>query len=119
LPNRRLSKDELDKANSLLNEVRAKLIDLSSDDKDLLFAYRRKIAKELGYDERSKPMVRRKLKALMRNAQSGICPICNKPLPTTYTVLDRINAAGGYVESNVRLICEACDRQVQMERRYA
>jgi hypothetical protein len=37
----------------------------------LLFAYRRKIVKELGYDERGKPGVRAKLKALKWGQQGG------------------------------------------------
>lgn len=42
--------------------VRCRLTVLSHADSDLLFAYRRNIAKELQYDERDKPMVRRALK---------------------------------------------------------
>lgn len=119
MPNRRLSAEEILKANVLLNEVRARLETLAAGDLDLLFAFRRKVYKELTYDERDKPMARRKLKAAMRKAQNGICPVCIQPLPPTYTVLDRINAADGYVDTNVRLICEPCDRHVQTERRYS
>jgi ribosomal protein L44E len=88
------------------------------DDPALLFAYRRKIAKELGYDERSKPMVRRRLKTLKRRTQNGTCPLCSEALPDKYAVLDRLDAAGGYTEDNTRLICEECDRQVQAQRAF-
>ena len=118
MPNRRLTPDELVIANTLLAELREKLTQHSAGDLDLLFALRRKVAKELGYDERSKPMVRRALKTKMRKLQNGICPLCSEPLPDRYCVLDRSNAADGYVEANVRLICEPCDRKVQKERSY-
>ena len=63
MPNRILTTDELQKANTLLKRIRTKLLSLAGDDAGLLFAYRRKIAKQLVYDERNNPMVRRKLKA--------------------------------------------------------
>jgi len=49
MPNRNLSADELKRANELLADIRKRLADLASADPLLLFAYRRKIAKELGY----------------------------------------------------------------------
>lgn len=55
MPNRVLSADLLAHANQLLNEVRQKLEKLSGGDPELLFAFRRKVAKELTCDERSKP----------------------------------------------------------------
>jgi hypothetical protein len=119
MPNRQLTKDELPKAINLLNEVRTKLLALAGEDKGLLFAFRRKLFKELIYDERSKPMDRRALKAKVRKAQEGTCPECRQALPETYCVLDRTNAADGYVLGNVRLLCEPCDRKIQIERRYA
>jgi hypothetical protein len=118
VPNRQLDPEQLGKANRLLDEIRDQLRMLSGGDDELLFAYRRKIAKELSYDERSKPMQRRALKKRMRALQGGLCPICGGELPESYVVLDRIVAAGGYVEGNVRLLCEPCDRKVQKERRY-
>jgi UTP:GlnB (protein PII) uridylyltransferase len=119
MPNRRLTADELIQANALLDLVREKLQTIAEGDRELLFAYRRKIAKELGYDERSKPMVRRALKRRMRALQLGLCPICKQALPETYCVLDRFNAVDGYIETNVRLLCQTCDHQVQKDRRYA
>ena len=64
MANPRLTPDQLDLDQALRNEVRARLMDLSGDDKELLIAYRRKIYKELKYDERSKPIVRRRLNQL-------------------------------------------------------
>jgi len=119
MPNRRLQPEELEKANALLNEIRARLEDLSAGNKELLFAYRRKISKELTYDERSKPMLRRRLKKLKFTQQNGLCPICGKQLPTTYTVLDRFNAVDGYTEENTRLIHPECDIVIQRERKYS
>ena len=47
-----LTEEELKRANALLADIRGKLESLSGGDKELLFAYRRKIFKELGYDDR-------------------------------------------------------------------
>ena len=119
MPNRQLTSDELAEANNLLALVRARLRALSDGDPDLHFAYRRKIAKELTYDERGKPMLRLALKQKKRKKQNGICPICRNSLPLKYTVIDRLIAAKGYTEENTRLIHQECDQRVQAERGYA
>lgn len=118
MPNRRLTPEELVLANDLLAEIRTRLDGLSGGDRDLLFAYRRKIYKELIYDERDKPMVRRRLKKEKHREQGGICPACGEALPDTYTVLDRLNAVDGYTTANTRLIHQACDIKIQQERGY-
>lgn len=119
MANRNLTPEELAKANALLADVRAQLERLSGGDKELLFAFRRKIFKELTYDERSKPMVRRKLKDQKWKEQRGLCAICGKDLPERYTVLDRFNAADGYTRENTRLIHQECDVKHQEEKGYA
>jgi hypothetical protein len=119
MPNRRLTPAELLEAGQLLDSIRNYLKALSGDDADLLFALRRKVYKELTYDERDKPSVRKRLKALKRKEQNGICPECKKLLPARYCVLDRFNAADGYTIENTRLICQPCDIAIQISRRYA
>ena len=119
MPNRRLTSAELVLANMLLNEIRAKLARLSGGNKALLFAYRRKAFKELSYDERSKPAVRKMLKSQKRKEQRGLCAICRKVLPSKYTVLDRIRAVDGYTLRNTRLIHQACDVAYQTSKAYA
>jgi hypothetical protein len=119
MANRRLSPDELQQAQALLDSIRKELETLSSGDRELLFAFRRKIYKELTYDERSKPMARRRLKELKRREQDGLCPICNRELPPTYVVLDRFNAVDGYTQENTRLIHQDCDVRTQASRGYA
>jgi hypothetical protein len=119
MPNRQLTSDELEKARALLEEIRARLTVLSNGDKELLFAYRRKIYKELGYDERSKPMARRALKDKKWKEQRGLCAICEKELPVRYTVLDRLNAVDGYTPENTRLIHQECDVSQQESKGYA
>ncbi len=81
MPNRQLDPNELILANTLLAEIRARLKALSNDDRELLFAYRRKVFKELTYDERDKPAARRKLKDLKWKEQDGLCAICKKNYP--------------------------------------
>lgn len=119
MANRILTKDELGKAAEFLIEINARLAALSGGDPDLLFAFRRKIAKQLTYGERSGPMARRKLKAQKRKEQNDCCAMCKRPLPEKYAVLDRFEAAKGYNAENTRLICEPCDRKTQAERGYA
>jgi len=114
--NRNLTSDELQKANDLLAHVRKQLIKLAADDPAALFAYRRKIAKELIYDERGKPMLRKALKARKFGEQHGICPHCQKPLPEKFAELDRKSAIGGYTPENTELIHAGCHRERQAAR---
>ena len=118
MPNRNLSAEELLKANSLLVDIRTKMADLAGGDPALLFAYRRKIQKELSYDERGKPGHRKSLKAFKMGEQNSLCAICKKPLPEKYAVLDRLNGMDGYTRENTRLIHGDCDTSVQAERGY-
>lgn len=118
MPNRTLTEAELASARELLAEIFHRLEVLSGGDPELLFAFRRKIGKELIYGERSSPSVRRRLKAKMRATQGGRCAECGEPLPERYCVLDRKSASAGYVEDNVRLLCEPCDRRIQVGRGY-
>lgn len=119
MANRQLTPEELALANSLLSEIRAKLKSLSGNDPELLFALRRKVYKELTYDERDKPMVRRKLKDQKWKEQRGLCAICGKDLPVKYTVLDRLVASAGYTSANTRLIHQECDVENQESKGYA
>jgi ribosomal protein L44E len=119
LTNRRLTEPELESFRPLLEEVRKKLRELSGGDEQLFWAFRRKLAKELSYDERGKPMLRRQLKAFKRGEQSGKCAVCNNDLPERNTVLDRFEAMNGYTAENTRLICKSCDDKIQAERGFA
>ena len=119
MPNRRLSDDELAMANELLALIRGRLRELSGSDEHLLWALRRKLFKELTYDERGKPMHRRRLKTLKRVEQNGLCAVCGKDLPEKYVVLDRLEAMRGYTVENTRLIHHDCDVGVQRSRGYA
>ncbi len=119
MTNRRLTEPELEQFRPFLEDVRVKLRSLSGDDDQLFWALRRKLAKELSYDERGKPMYRRKLKAFKRQEQSGRCALCNIVLPERNAVLDRFEAMSGYTPENTRLICKECDDRVQTERGFA
>src|SRR3954453_8960905 len=100
MPNRNLTTDELQQANVVLAEVRTLLKNLAGADHDLLFAFRRKVYKELIYDERGKPMARRKLKLLKYDEQHGKCAICSEAMPVRYSELDRCSASAGYTPEN-------------------
>jgi ribosomal protein L44E len=118
MPNPRLTPDQLAQANQLLKFIRDQLDTLSGGNRELRFALNRKVAKELGYDERSKPGTRRKLKILKRIEQRGRCAICPDDLPARGAVLDRFKAIEGYTGANTRLICAKCDVEVQTERKF-
>lgn len=119
MANRQLTEEELSCARELLDKVRTELIELSEGNSDLLFAYRRKIYKELTYDERSKPMARRQLKDQKWKEQRGLCAICQNELPAKYAILDRLNAADGYTTENTRLVHQECDVSQQAGKGYA
>lgn len=119
MPNPLLTVDQLAAARALLDEVRERLASLSGQDRELLFAYRRKVYKELMYDERSKPSVRRRLKALKMTEQAGLCALCNEQLPAKGAVLDRTRALDGYVADNTRLVHGSCDVAQQALKGYS
>jgi DNA repair exonuclease SbcCD ATPase subunit len=114
MANRNLTPSELEALfRPLMADVRAKLTQLSKGDAELLWALRRKLSKDLTYDERSKPGERAKLKASLRRKQGNKCPGCSKELPEKYAVLDRVEAMKGHTAENTRLICPACDTKFQ------
>jgi len=76
MPNRNLTANELERVNELLSDIRERLARLSAGDPLLLFAYRRKVVKEIGYDERDNPGARAKLKAQKWKRQHGKCAHC-------------------------------------------
>jgi hypothetical protein len=118
MPNRNLTLDELAKASELLREIREHLKAMAGGDRELEFAYRRKIVKELGYDERSKPGARNKVKAIKLREQGGKCAECGEPLPQKYSVLDRKHAVDGYTPENTELIHAECDYKRQAVKGY-
>lgn len=119
MTNRQLTSDELTHLFApLAAEVRSRLRQLAGDDNELHWALRRKLAKELIYDERSTPNERRKLKQLKHKEQGGNCMLCKRELPPRYNVLDRLEAMKGYTPENTQLICQACDVETQRRRGY-
>jgi ribosomal protein L44E len=120
MANRQLTADELQRlAAPLLSDLRSKLHELSGGDESLMWALRRKVAKELTYDERGKPILRKLLKATKRGEQRNKCAVCCEELPAKNAVLDRIEAMKGYTAENTRLICPQCDTRVQEARKYS
>jgi hypothetical protein len=102
----------------LFDLVRAELQRLSDGDANLLWALRRKLAKELVYLERGTPAHRNKLKAQMWQKQSGICALCHNSIPQKNSELDRVEAVLGYTESNVQLVCHNCHIDDQAKKNY-
>jgi len=103
----------------LFKRTKEELDRLSDGDGDLLFALRRKLAKDLGYLERGVPMMRVKLKAQKRKEQSGLCAVCGKPLPEKGAELDRFVAKLGYTLENTRLVHHECHIEDQQKKKYA
>jgi len=103
----------------LFERLKAELYALSRDDARLMWALRRKLAKELVYIERSTPAARNKLKALMWAKQGGNCALCSQPMLQKGSELDRTEAYLGYVESNVRLVHHDCHIKDQKDKGYS
>jgi 5-methylcytosine-specific restriction endonuclease McrA len=118
VPNPRLTPEQLALANDLLKLIRQRLDELSRDDRESRFAFNRKVAKELLYDERSRPADRHRLKRQKRKEQAGKCAKCSEELPARGAVLDRLVAIDLYTPQNTQLICERCDKQIQADRGY-
>ena len=118
MPNRQLNKDELALVKPILADVRERLKQLSGNNRELLFALRRKVFKELIYDERGRPADRRKLRNQKHDEQNGLCALCGKPLPLPYSELDRFNASDGYTEQNTRLVHHECHVADQAQKSY-
>jgi UTP:GlnB (protein PII) uridylyltransferase len=118
MTNKTLSADELQNAHALLAQIRKQIDLLAGGDPLLRFAYRRKIVKELGYEERSKPVARAKLKSVKWDLQKGICAHCNETLPMRYSELDRKNAIDGYTVENTELVHAKCHQARQAAKRY-
>jgi len=119
MPNRQLTSTELEKVFApFMRGVRDLLGALSKGDEALQWALRRKLAKELSFDERGKPGLRRKLKAAKRIEQDNKCAWCASPLPTEDVILDRLEAMGVYTVANTRLLCRKCDYAAQKERKF-
>ena len=120
MPNRQLTNEERERLfTPLFTEIRSRLARLSEGDEELLWALRRKLTKELGYEERSKPMHRKVLKLQKRVEQNNQCEACHGVLPDPGAVLDRIEAMKGYTKENTRLLCPECDTTAQQNRGYA
>jgi hypothetical protein len=118
MANRNLDTEELKLAHSLLNEIREKLDALAAGNPNLLFAYRRKIYKELIYLERGKPMTRRNIKLQKFDQQGGKCAHCNGEMKISYSELDRKNAVDGYTIENTELVHAECHRARQAAKGY-
>jgi hypothetical protein len=118
MANRNLTAEELKHANELLKGIRKRLNALAGSDPLLLFAYRRKVAKELQYDERGKPNARRELKAMKWGEQNHRCADCGEEMPLEYSELDRKAAADGYTPENTELVHAKCHQLRQAAKRY-
>ena len=119
MPNPRLTAAQLEQARVLLSSIRTSLEQLAGGDAELQFAFRRKVYKELIYDERGNPAHRNRIKALKMKEQDGKCPLCQNPLALKDNILDRFHAPTGYTVENTRLICRPCDLKTQVSRGFA
>lgn len=119
MPNPQLTKEQREGLFApLFERVKADLSKLANNDPELLWALRRKLAKELVYLERGKPSHRKRLKELKYSEQVAFCSICGDILPFKDTELDRIEAFGGYTRENTRLVHRECHRAQQKDRGF-
>jgi hypothetical protein len=118
MSNPKLSEAQRAKADRLLNILRKRLLILAGADRELLFAYRRRLLVKLTHDERGTPAQRNKLKLLKLRAQDGKCGRCGAELPLKYSELDRTKASDGYTIQNTRLVHHNCHIADQIEKMY-
>jgi hypothetical protein len=120
MANPRLTKEQREELFApLLDRVLADLEISSAGDLRVLWAMRRKLAKELMHLERSTPAARTKLKALKWQSQNGLCALCGGAMPQKHSELDRFEAFLGYTESNTRLVHHECHIKDQAKKGYA
>jgi len=103
----------------LFLSVKQELERLAAGDARLLWALRRKLAKELEYLERGTPSYRKRLKEQKYSDQVAFCAICGDILPFKDIDLDRIEAYLGYTRENTRLVHHKCHRAEQAKKKYA
>jgi ribosomal protein L44E len=119
MPNPTLTEDQRTRLfEPIFRQVTEMLKDAAGDDASLGWALRRKLVKELGYLERSRPAVRNKLKADKWREQDGKCAICGKELAQKYSELDRYEAQKGYTKENTRLVHRECHILDQEDKGY-
>ena len=119
MPNPQLTKEQRETLfGPLFERVKAELSQLSNDDPTLLWALRRKLAKELGYLERGKPSHCKRLKEQKFSEQVAFCAIGGDILPFKETELDRVEAFGGYTRENTRLVHHKCHRAQQKQKGF-
>jgi hypothetical protein len=115
-----LTDEQRARAVEILENTRQAIANEAGGDPLLEFAMRRYIYVRLSYDERGKPMQRRKLKAKLFDLQQGRCPLCGESIVTLgETELHRAEASAGYSEENVSLVHHACHRKQQADKNSA
>ena len=119
MTSQRLTQEQSEQANALLETVRKQLADLSGGDPKLLHHLRRRIYWRLTFDERGRQTQRRKLKDQKWKEQRGRCALCGGDLPESEVDLDRLDPYGGYTRENTRLVHHACHRKQQAERGFS
>lgn len=119
MPNPRLTLEQRNKLFlPLFEKIKAELELLSGGDQNILWALRRKIAKELIYLERGRPVDRRKLQNQKYAEQQGLCAICGERLPERGGELDRFEAFLGYTHSNTRMVHHDCHVADQKKKNF-
>jgi len=120
MPNPQLTKEQREQIFApLFERIKADLNLITQGDERLLWALRRKLAKELVYLERSTPAARNRLKAQKWTEQEGLCALCCKQMAMNGSELDRTEAFLGYIPSNVRLVHHDCHIKDQASKGYA
>jgi hypothetical protein len=111
-----LSPEDREKTIALLDRLRADILSIAGEDRELLIQMKRYISKRLEFDERGNPTQRRKLKDLKFKHQQGLCALCKTRLPERGSELDRFLAIEGYTAANTQLLCHGCHRTTQEAR---
>lgn len=116
MANRTLNEQQVKVAMEIVADVTARIHELAGGDEALMFAFVRKVSKELVYLERESPSKRKRVKRKVWKLQGEKCAECGNPLGFRYSVADRRDAVKGYVVGNLEIIHAECDR-IRKERK--
>jgi hypothetical protein len=116
MANPTLNEEQRKIAMEIVAGVSARLHALAAGDESLLFAYIRKVSKQLVYLERDSPSKRKRVKKKVWKSQHELCAECKQPLELRYSIADRIDAVKRYIPENLEIIHDACNR-ARLERK--
>ena len=119
MANRTLTPAERAIAKKVFDSIEKKLANLAGKDKNLIFAFRRKISRSLIEKEKGTVAEHNRLKKEKWSENNGRCEYGKHKMPTLRgAVLHRHEAMRGYTARNTILICPKCHDEIHTKVGY-